>query len=127
MHTPPMAAITGLALSSTVLITVKRCGCVAALRRAEFANVGAAGETGAGADQHDGVRPQDRHSRARLPSTIAWRNSRPRLLTGGLSNVRTAMPSLISKPALFVLILYSTLQNWVPSFWPTNVTAQSPV
>jgi hypothetical protein len=47
MHTPPIAAITGLALSSTRLIS--------SLWGAEFPNVGAAGKAASGANQNDGA------------------------------------------------------------------------
>ena len=55
MHTPPMAAITGLALSSISLITVRRLGWAERLGGAEFTDVGTAGEPRARPDQHDRV------------------------------------------------------------------------
>ena len=102
MHTPPMAAITGLSLYSTVWMTVNRCGW-APDWGTEFADIRAARETGTGADQDDcidrriGVRPFDA-----IDDRLA--NSSPRLFTGGLSNLRMAIPLFTSKPALFVLI-----------------------
>ncbi len=55
MHTPPMAAITGFALSSTSLIKVRKFGYAHRLGRTEFSDVCAAGKARSGPDQHDGV------------------------------------------------------------------------
>ena len=45
--------MTGLALPSTALMTLRRLGWVERLGRAEFADVGAAGKSRAGTDQND--------------------------------------------------------------------------
>ncbi len=103
MHTPPMAAITGLALSSISLITVRRLGWATALG-VPNSRISAPPEKPAPEPIKTMAATLGSALARSTPATNAWRSSSPRLLTGGLSSVRTAMPSLISKLSLFMLI-----------------------
>ena len=78
--------------SSTARSTREQVRLRVGLRRAEFADVGAAGEALAGADHdHRAHRRVGLGARERADDQPA-RSSRPRLLTGGLSRRRTRDP-----------------------------------
>jgi hypothetical protein len=55
MHAPPIAAMTGFRLVSTMRMTVRNVGSAVDFGCIEFANVGAAREGFAGADDDNGV------------------------------------------------------------------------
>src|SRR5579863_1275759 len=104
MHTPPMAAITGLALSSIMLIRFSRFGGVPAFG-VPNSRMSAPPEKPLPEPINTTASIAGSALARSTAAAIDWRNSRPRLLTGGLANVTTAIPFLISKPALLVLII----------------------